>query len=191
MRDSTIEKLFSLFTHPDRAVAIAGDLVEERQQLGWIWFWMQVMNVTFSLWRRAATEAPLRVLALLLTGLALLTALGFGGVASVFLFPYAIDSPWGWIALAIFWWGGALATGTTLVAISPRRGMAACAMLAVGSEALWIGFAGPAVWRGTSNTELVGFFTAGLIAAMPLLSGAAVARHRLFPRAVPPREHHQ
>jgi hypothetical protein len=191
MRDNTVERLFSLLTSSDRAVAIAGDLAEEREQRGWIWFWLQVVSVTLALWRSAATEAPLRVLALVLAGLALLAAPAFGGVAAVFLLPQLMDSPVGWIALPFFWWGGALWTGASLVALAPRRGMAACAMLAVGGEALLIGFGGPAVWRDPSNTDFVLFCTTGLIAAMPLLTGAAVARRRLVDCAALPQEQHR
>jgi hypothetical protein len=86
MRDNTVEKLFSLFTSSDCAVAIAGDLAEEREQRGWIWFWLHVARVMLALWRSAATEAPLHVLALVLAGLALLAAPAFGGVAAVFSF---------------------------------------------------------------------------------------------------------
>jgi hypothetical protein len=69
MRDNAVEKLFSLFTSSDRAVAMAGDLAEEREQRGSLWFWLHVVRITFALWRSAATEAPLRVLALMLAGL--------------------------------------------------------------------------------------------------------------------------
>jgi hypothetical protein len=190
MRDNAVERLFSLFTSSDRAIAIAGDLAEEREQHGGIWFWLHVVSVTFALWRNAATEAPLRVLALMLAGMALLSAPAFGGVAAVFLVPQAMDLPVGWIALPFFWWGGALWTGASLVALAPRRGMAACAMLAVAGEALLIGFGGPAVWRDPSNTDFVLFCTTGLLAAMPLLTGAAVARRRLIAGPVLPREQH-
>jgi len=191
MRDNAVERLFSLFTSSDRAVAIAGDLAEEREQRGSIWFWLHVVRVTFALWRSAATEAPLRVVALGLAGLAFLSAPAFGGVAAVFLVPRWTDSPGGWIALPFFWWSGALWTGASLVALSPRRGMAACAMLAVAGEALLIGLAGPAVWRDPGNGDFVLFCTTGLIAAVPLLTGAAVARRRLLACAVLPREQHR
>src|SRR5918996_179592 len=151
MRDNGVERLFSLFTSSDRAVAMAGDLAEERERRGWIWFWLHVIRITFVLWRNAATEAPLRVLALVLVGVALLSAPAFGGVAAVFLVPQLMDSPVGWIALPVFWWGGALWTGASMVLLAPRRGMAACAMLAVGGEAVLIGFGGPEVWRDPSN----------------------------------------
>jgi hypothetical protein len=182
MRDDAVERLFSLFTSSDRAVAIAGDLAEEREQRGSIWFWLHVMRITFALWRNAATEAPLRVLALMLGGLALLTAPAFGGVAAVFLFPRLTDSLVGWIGLPFFWWGGALWIGASLVTIAPRYGMAACATLAVAGDALLVGLAGPAVWRDPSNSDFVLFCTTGLLASMPLLAGAAVARRRLLPQ---------
>ena len=191
MRDNTVEMLFSLFTSSGHAVAIAGDLAEEREQRGSIWFWLHVVSVTLALWRSAATEAPLRMLALVLAGLALLSAPAFGGVAAVFLVPRLMDSPVGWIALPFFWWGGALWTGASLVALAPRRGMAACAMLVATGEALLIGFAGPAVWRDPGNTDFVLFCTTGLIAAMPLLTGAAVARGRLIDCAILPPEQHR
>lgn len=186
MSDRAVERLFSLFVSADAAVAIAGDLVEERKHRGWIWFWMHVVRITFALWWTTATEAPLRVLALVLAGLALLAAPAFGGVATVFLVPLWTASPLGWIALPFFWWGGALWTGASLVALAPRRGMAACALLAVGGEALLIGFGGPAVCRDPSNTDLILFCATGLIAAMPLLTGAAVARRRFLNGAVLP-----
>ena len=189
MRDNTVERLFSLFTPADRAVAIAGDLAEEREQRGWIWFWLHVVRVTLALWRSAATEAPLRALALVLAGLALLAAPAFGGVAAVFLVPQLMDSPVRWIVLPLFWWGGALWTGASLVALAPHRGMAACVILAVGGEALLIGLGGLAVWRDPSNTEVL-LRTTGLIAAMPLLAGAAVARRRLVACSVHCQEQH-
>jgi hypothetical protein len=81
--------------------------------------------------------------------------------------------------LPLVWWGGALWVGASLVACAPRRGMAACASLAVGGEALLIGLGGPAVWSDPGNGDFVLFCTTALIAPMPLLIGAAVARRRL------------
>ena len=63
MRDRVVERLFSLFTSSDRAEAIAGDLAEERDRRGSAWFWLHAAGVMLALWRRAAADAPLRVLA--------------------------------------------------------------------------------------------------------------------------------
>lgn len=191
MRDKTVERLFSLFTSSDCAVAIAGDMAEEREQRGWIWFWLHVVRVTLALWRSAVTEAPLRLLALVLAGLAALAAPAFGGVAAVFLVPQLMDSPVGWIALPFFWWGGAFWTGASMAAFAPRLGMAACATLALAGEALLIGLSGPAVWRDPSNTDFVLFCATGLIAPMPLLTGAALARRRIVGCAVLPQDQHR
>ena len=190
MCDDAVERLFSLFASPDHAVALAGDLAEERDQRGWMWYWLHVVRITFVLWRGAATEAPLRVLALVLAGLALLSAPAFGGVATLFLVPQLMDSPVRWIGLPFFWWGGALWTGASLVALAPRRGMSACVMLAVVGDTVLICFGGPAVWRDPANTDFILFCTTGLIAAVPLLTGAAVSRRRLVACALLPQEQH-
>src|SRR5687768_10655573 len=110
MRDNAVERLFSLFTSADRAEALAGDLAEEREQRGWIWFWLHVLRVTVALWGSAATEAPLRVLALTLAGLVLWFAPAFGGVATLYLVPQLFGLAGSWISLSFFWWGGALWT---------------------------------------------------------------------------------
>jgi hypothetical protein len=73
MRDTTrAERLLSLFTSPDCAAAIAGDLTEERRDRGSIWFWLHVFGTTLALWRSAFTDAPLIVLMLAVAGCTLL-----------------------------------------------------------------------------------------------------------------------
>jgi hypothetical protein len=191
MRDNAVERLFSLFASSDRAEALAGDLAEERERRGWLWYWLHVVRIAFALWRNAVTEAPLQVLALTLAGLALLSAPAFAGVAAVFLFPQSMDSPMGWIPLPIFWWGGALWTGASLVAIAPRSGMAACVMLAMAGDSLLIGLGGPAVWRDPSNTDFVLFCTTAFGGAVPLLGGGAIARRRMIVWRIPTLEPHR
>jgi hypothetical protein len=43
-----------------------------------------------------------------------------------------------WIVLSLFWWGGGLWTGPSLVAIAQTRGMAACVARDLVGEALLI-----------------------------------------------------
>lgn len=190
MRDSAIERLFSLFASSDRAEAMAGDLAEEREQRGRSWFWLQVVRITLALWRSAVTDAPLRVLALTLAGCALLVAPAFAGTAAVGLFPQWVGSPVSWMALAFFWWSGALWTGASLVAIAPRRGMAACATLAVAGAALLIVF-GVVTMADPWSSVFLHFYTTGLVAAVPLLVGGAVARRRLIGCGAPLLEPHR
>jgi pimeloyl-ACP methyl ester carboxylesterase len=125
MRDNAVETLLSLLTSPDRAQAIAGDLAEEREQRGWIWFWLHVAGVTLTLWRNAAMEAPLRVLALTAAGAALVIAPAFGGAVAGNVFPQMIA------ARALLWWAGAVFTAAVLVAVARRLGFAVSATLAV------------------------------------------------------------
>ena len=180
MRDNVIETLFSLFTSSDRAVAIAGDLIEERQRRGWAWFWLHAVRVTLALWRSAAADAPARVLALVAAGCAILIAPAFGGAAAVGLFPQLIGSPVSVIALSFFWWGGALWTGASLVAIAPQLGMAACATLAAAGEALVIVFGVAALWSGLWSSVFVLYYATALVGAAPLLAGGAIARRRMI-----------
>jgi hypothetical protein len=185
MRDNVVEELFSVFASSDRAEALAGDLAEERQQRGWIWYWLHVLRVTFVLWRSALTEAPLRMLALALSACVLFTAPAFAGVAAVRLFPLLVGSAASWIALSLFWWGGALWTGASLVTISPRRGMATCAIVAVIAAALVIAFGATTEPRELSSPVGRMFFITALGTTVALLAGGAVAGRRTTVIAVP------
>jgi hypothetical protein len=178
MRDTVVEQLFSVFASADRAEALAGDLAEERQQRGWMWYWLHVVRVTFVLWRSASTEAPLRTLALALAACILFTAPAFAGVAAVFLFPLSVGSATSWIALSLFWWGGALWTGASLVTIAPQRGIATCATVAVIAGALVIAFGATTEARELSSPGGRMFFIAALGTTVALLAGGAVAARR-------------
>ena len=175
MRDNAVERLFSLFTSSDRAEAMAGDLAEEAEQCGPIWFWCHVARITFVLWRNTAMEAPLQLLALILAGVAVLSAPAFAGVAALYLVPSV--GAVSWIAVAVIWWGGALWTGVSLAAIAPRRGTVACAILAVGGAALVMAFGATIEPRelATPSTERM-FFSVALGATVALLTGGALAR---------------
>jgi pimeloyl-ACP methyl ester carboxylesterase len=185
MRDHVVEELFSVFASSDRAEALAGDLAEERQQRGWMWYWLHVLRVTFVLWRSASTEAPLRMLALALAACVLFTAPAFAGVAAIRLFPLFAGSAASWIALSLFWWGGALWTGASLVTIAPRRGMATCAIVAVIAAALVIAFGATTEPRELSSPAGRMFFIIALGTTVALLAGGAVAGRRTIVIAVP------
>ena len=91
------------------------------------------LGVTFALWRSAATDAPLRVLALTIAAMrALDRAARLGGAVAACLFPQMLD------AWSVVWWRlERCPTGVALVAaVARRRGMAASATLAVGGVAV-------------------------------------------------------
>lgn len=62
------ERLLSLFTSPDNAAGIVGDLSEERGQRGSMWFWRQVLGTMLSLCRGVLFESPLVVVPLVIAG---------------------------------------------------------------------------------------------------------------------------
>ena len=182
------EILLSLFTSEDRAAAIVGDLTEERQHRGSLWFWLSVLRTSFALCRKTVADAPLTMAMLAMAGCALFAAPALGGAAAVGLFPHLIGSPASWIALSFFWWGGALWTGASLVTVAPGRGMAACALLAVAAVALLTAFGVTALPRDVLSTEL---YTTGLVAAAPLLVGGALARQRTRACGIPNPDPHR
>lgn len=185
MRDTTrAEKLLSLFTSADRAAAIAGDLTEQRQRHKPLLFWLDVLGTVSALWRAAVIDSPLRVLSLAASACGLLFATLLTGIAAVFLIPALMDSIARWIVLPLFWWTGALATGALLVRVAPIHGMAVAATLALVGDALLVVLVARAFRLDLLFGDLVLFCTTGLLAAVPLLAGAAIARRRLTGRAI-------
>jgi hypothetical protein len=182
MRDDLIQKLFSLFTSSDRAEAIAGDLIQERRDRGSTWFWWHTFVTAATLWATTAFRAPLRTLALVTVGCALFAAPALAGVAAVSLFPGLLGSVVSWSVLSLFWWGGALWAGASLVVIAPTRGMAACVTLAAIAEALLlaVSLAGLPLDAGTGTDPSGIFSITAASAALPLLVGGAVAHARMI-----------
>ena len=60
--------LLTLFTSPERALSIQGDLTEKARRHGRIWFWSQVIRTTGSFWWRGITQFPFAILGLTLSG---------------------------------------------------------------------------------------------------------------------------
>ena len=181
MRDTArAERLLSLFTSPDCAAAIAGDLTEERPARGSAWFWLQVAGSMVALWRSALADAPRAVLAHAATGCALFAGPAFFGVFVVAMFPQLIGSFVTWAALSLIWWGGAVWTGALLVGLAPQRGMAACATLAVFAETLLLVLGLSALWGGGLSALFLPFYITALSVSAPLLAGGALARRRMM-----------
>jgi len=179
MRDiDGAQRLLGLFTSADCAEAIAGDLLEERRDRGGLWFWRHVLGTVLAVSRSALAAAPRRALSLVAAGCALFAIPAFAGVASVGLFPQLIGTLVSWIVLSVFWWGGGLWTGASLVTVAETRGMAACLALALVGEALVIGFGLIGTWQHAVTVRSVAFYMIALLSPAPLLAGGAIARLR-------------
>ena len=68
---SVTYRLLSLFTSPDRAESIEGDLIEERHTYGRLWFAINVVTTALALWRQALALDFLRTVALSVVAVAL------------------------------------------------------------------------------------------------------------------------
>ncbi len=73
----TAEVILSLATTPDRAASTAGDLLEEADTRGSLWFWSSVLRTAGSLLWRDFRSAPLRMLWLGLWGFLAILELTF------------------------------------------------------------------------------------------------------------------
>jgi hypothetical protein len=60
--------LLTLFTSPERAVSIQGDLMEEAQGRGRVWFWSQVVRTAGALYSKGFARSPLAILGLAVSG---------------------------------------------------------------------------------------------------------------------------
>jgi hypothetical protein len=175
-RAASAEILLSLFTSPDCASGIVGDLSEESEERGTFWFWRHVIGTTLAFWRSALTVAPITVLLLAVTGALLLVVPAFAGIAARYMVPHASGSMVAWIALAAFWCGGAAFTGFSLVRIAPRRGMAACMVLAVIAILLVLASLLNTLTNESLSSSLTLRYFIGIGATALLLIGGGTAR---------------
>jgi hypothetical protein len=58
--------LLTLFTSPEHAQSIDGDLMEEARSRGRIWFWLHLVRTALALWWKGFSESPLALLGLTL-----------------------------------------------------------------------------------------------------------------------------
>lgn len=175
------QQLLALFTSPESAEGIAGDLAEGRNGGGSIVFWRHVVATMAALCGSIFSTAPLATLGLLTAGCFLFASSALGGAVAVRLFPQQVGSAASWIVLLSLWWGGALCTGALLVGVAQVRGMAACVMLAITAEALLIPFA-LMVQRSSSAIPAIVFYLIAALAPLPLLTGGTLVRLRLIAR---------
>ncbi len=170
--------LLTLFTSPERAASIQGDLSEEAQARGRIWFWSQVIRTTGALWGHGLKESPLAVLGLTLSGGAtwfLVTLI----LVAVELVSPSLGVPINLSGRSVFLLG-ALLTGIILVRAAPVRGMYASVALALASvPALWLILFAPQPYGGISDLRLP--FLA--LAVALLLLASALSRRRAARKA--------
>ena len=172
------QAILSLLTTPDRAEALAGDLIEDGARYGPAWFWCHLLRSGWALFLRALSREPLRAISVACLSLAALAAFGFSGAAVVLLFPGSATSLSIWFATSLLWWSGAVWTSSYIVGHAPRSGMAVCILLAILGESAVaaVGIflrADAEVWPPTIHAS-------ALFAFVPFLAAAILARRRAY-----------
>jgi hypothetical protein len=89
--DRVAESILALVAGPGLAASTVGDLLEEAQSRGRLWFWIYVAGTTLSFLWRGLTAAPLRM-----TGYALIAWFMFMLVAVIWSF-------FGFVAMTLIW----------------------------------------------------------------------------------------
>ena len=153
--------LLTLFTSPEHAQSIEGDLLEEARSRGRIWFWSHLVRTTVALWWKASSESPLALLGL---------TVACGAAWFLVLFVGEVDDSPG---LVVF---GPLLVGFVCVRAAPVRGIHASVSVAFLAGAIVavlyiltylqvenVAFLKPSLWEG-------------VVAGGMLLLGSLVAR---------------
>lgn len=170
--------LLSLFTSAERSGSIQGDLLEEAQSRGRVWFWSQVIRTTGALCWQGFAGSPLPILKVMLFGGVawfVVTLVVMAGDSAVeFLFRSVgvsihIRAVWDFLLAGLL-------TGIILGRAAPMRGMYASVALAFASVpvlALLFNF------RAIPAAGLADFrLTALALSEALLLLGAALSRLR-------------
>jgi hypothetical protein len=187
MRESKrAERLLSLFTSPDSAAGIVGDLSEERGPRGSIWFWRQVLGTMLSLCRGVLFESPLIVVPLVIAGYVLLQAIPLGGFyGALYLFkvfgPLYGSKVFMFLEFLLLIWPSGLLVGMAFVALAQRGGMVACVMSAA-LALMWSAFS-VCISAYANGVPILALIPAWLIlsvgtSAFLLLGGAMVRRRQ-------------
>ena len=169
--------LLTLFTSPEHAQSIEGDLMEEARPRGRIWFRSKVVRTTLALWWKGFSESPLVLLGLMVAcGAAWLLILVFTFMARASV-EFAFRSLGDPIMIRALVPGilGSLLAGFVFVRAVPVRGIYASVAVAcvVGPVSTVLFIAGRPV---EGITDLVIQFAAGATTVGPLLLGSAVSR---------------
>jgi hypothetical protein len=181
-KSSAAEALLSLFTRPDRAASIAGDLMEEAHRRGPFWFWCNVAGTAISLLWHSLATAPIRSVALVLAALLLKLVVD---IAIIRVGPHALGLHADRISGvgAMIAWRSALVPfllGLFVARLARGREIAACTALVVALQINSCGYL--AFYGSTGHAVPVSWFCISiffnLISAVPLLGGAALVRRR-------------
>ncbi len=192
---SFAEAVLALFTPPDRAASIVGDLSEQAR--GGAWFWLQVARTATAMYCQDLREAPLRISALV----AFTTATFLGFRVAQLVGGIVIYVPLEWTAWQVGIFGCAnvlvlLMLGIFLAHFSNGRPMTACITSTVVSQIVMT------VWRCSKLWSLMEGFTLAdkffylfhfdlpesaffsIVGAIPIIGAGYLYRRRALRRSI-------
>ena len=190
MREGSRSQAFlSLFTTPERAASIVGDLLEESRAQGRVRYTWRTIGVALALCLRSVRSAPLRCLMLAALGSAVygcVLALVFVAVGLPWYPWQHVGEPSWWFRLAVVGSLANLLTGFILGRWVSIRGINALAPLAL----IWL-VAWPlelVLWKLLFLRMPLALFAAlalayPLLGLLPLMTGGTLARWRRGGRA--------
>jgi hypothetical protein len=191
MRDPPLaEALLSLVTSEERAETIAGDLAEEAERAGRLWYWRSVLGVSAAMFFKTFGGARLRTLGFLAGGFLLWCALYaairvIGALLGIEPLIATVSAGGGFAwstalylcaALILASFGAGLALGSRAVA----DGLNATAPLAMFWSAAAVVLPVLDAVAGTASWYCTLLYVVGMpvLYALPLLAGGAFARQR-------------
>lgn len=189
------QRLVALFSAPDRAVSIVGDLVEESRSHGAGWYSLQVLGTSLALCLSSVRSDPWRSLRLVFLGLvvwcAALVAMMIMTGLPWYPWQLAFRTPGFWLRVGLIDLGSNLLTGMIMARWASTERMNGVVPLVVLWLGIWIaspllawiwGYAGPGLfvfvfsrwWYWALQTLL----TVPLFYLFPLVLGGLLAEPR-------------
>ena len=160
--------LLTLFTSPERALSIEGDLLEEARFRGRIWFWSHLVRTTMALWWKGFSESALALLGL---------TVACGAAWFLMLFVGEVDDSPG---LIVF---GPLLAGFVCVRVASVRGIHASVAVALLAGLTIAGVSILTLLPVEKVTSLTPALWEGVVAVCTLLLGSFVARRQVVRRS--------
>ena len=184
LNPSVAESTLTLFTTPDRASSITGDLTKAARSRGSFWFGFQVARTAISLFGRDFATAPMRLAALVALGLFMFVGLFvLTGHGLDLLFDTLLGLKGGVILPLWFVLSGLVAPyliALVLTRLAPGREMTVCVATVITGETYTLAMFGFTVFLDPDPMRTWAWFvfSVTVIAAVTALIAGARQRHR-------------
>jgi hypothetical protein len=180
------EWILGLATSRDRAVSMAGDLMEEAAPRGLAWFWTGVLRIMASLLWSGVAENPMRIAGVAFVGLAVdvVASMLLAGLTGVVFFleswsghQIQLNPVWFTLAFKASALVISVLIGRMLARLAPGHELCACLAYAILGSLLSVTLMFISA-RGLGLSVLLGMFLSEVAQQTPVLVGAVWGRYR-------------